>query len=131
MTSCDSIQVTSHSPPGLSPPTLFETVFISSYAEAHTSSTSQLKHGLNNLQGKEYVPETVDHVCVKLDPHEDRSWLQSNPPTPTDRSHAFDKTGPNIDTPENWSEAVKRLKPRMLQRIIDTFHMDQCLIFCR
>ncbi|KAL3160771.1 hypothetical protein ABBQ38_009184 [Trebouxia sp. C0009 RCD-2024] len=84
-----------------------------------------------DLKGKEYVPETVDHVCVKLDPHEDRSWLQSNPPTPTDRCHTFDNTGPNIDTPENWSEAVKRLKPRMLQRIIDTFHMDQCLIFCR
>ena len=83
------------------------------------------------MQGKEYVPETVDHVCVNLDPHEDRSWLQSSPPTPTDRCHTFDKTGPNIDTPENWSEAVKRLKPRMLQRIIDTFHMDQCLIFCR
>ena len=95
------------------------------------SLSSPLQNASNILQGKEYVPETVDHVCVKLDPHEDRSWLQSNPPTPTDRSHNFDKTGPNIDSPENWSEAVKRLKPRMLQRIIDTFHMDQCLIFCR
>ncbi|KAL0042243.1 hypothetical protein WJX77_007018 [Trebouxia sp. C0004] len=84
-----------------------------------------------DLKGKEYVPDTVDHVCVKLDPHEDRSWLQSNPPTPTDKAHAFDKIGPNINTPECLSEAVKRLKPRMLQRIIDTYKMDQCLIFCR
>lgn len=82
-------------------------------------------------QGKEYVPDTVDHVCVKLDPLEDRSWLQSNLPTPTDKAHAFDKIGPNINTPECLSEAVKRLKPRMLQRIIDTYKMDQCLIFCR
>lgn len=83
------------------------------------------------VQGKEYVPDTVDHVCVRLDPHEDRSWLQSDPPTPTDKAHAFDKIGPNVDTPECWSEAVKRLKPRVLQRIIDTYKMDQCLIFCR
>ena len=32
---------------------------------------------------------------------------------------------------ECMSEAVKLLKPRVLQRIIDAFQMDQCLIFCR
>lgn len=39
--------------------------------------------------------------------------------------HVLDKVGPNIATRECWSEAVKRLKPRLLQRIIDTFKMDQ------
>jgi ATP-dependent RNA helicase DDX1 len=29
------------------------------------------------------------------------------------------------------SEAVKRLKPRMLQRVIDAFEMEQVLVFCR
>ena len=83
------------------------------------------------MQGKEYVPETVDHVCIRVDPHEDATWLQSNPPVPTDKAHQFDNIGPNVNTPENWSEAVKRLKPRLLQRLIQTFKMDQCLIFCR
>jgi hypothetical protein len=71
-------------------------------------------------QGKEAVPETVDHVLVLVDPREDRSWLQSEPTVPTDNAHIYDTTGPNIDTSENWSEAVKKLKPRVLQRLIDT-----------
>ncbi|KAI7842747.1 hypothetical protein COHA_003675 [Chlorella ohadii] len=85
-----------------------------------------------DLKGKDAVPETVDHVLVRCDPQEDRSWLQSNPAVFTDNIHALDRTGqPNLDTRENWSEAVKRLKQRYLQRIIDAFQMDQCLIFCR
>ena len=39
--------------------------------------------------------------------------------------------GPHIDSPENWSEAVKRLKPRLLQRLADTLKMDSCLVFVR
>lgn len=41
------------------------------------------------------------------------------------------RAGPNVDSPENWSEAVKRLKPRLLQRLVDTLHMDRCLVFVR
>lgn len=66
------------------------------------------------------VPDSVDHVVVPVDPKEDRSWLQTLPAVPTDNAHAHDRIGPNENTPENWSEAVKRLKPRVLQRIIDT-----------
>lgn len=73
------------------------------------------------LKGREAVPDTVDHVLVPVDPKADRSWLQSNPAVPTDNMHAFDSTGPNVDSPENWSQAVKRLKPRVLQRLIDTY----------
>jgi len=36
-----------------------------------------------------------------------------------------------VDTRKNWSEAVKRLKPRLLQRLADTLKMDSCLIFVR
>ena len=71
------------------------------------------------LQGKEAVPEAVDHVLVPVDPKEDRSWLQSQPPVPTDNAHKYDHTGPNVDSAENWSQAVKKLKPRVLQRLID------------
>ena len=83
------------------------------------------------LQGKEHVPDTVDHVQVPINPQEDRSWLQSEPKAITDNVHTFDTIGPQLDMPENWSEAVKRLKQRVLQRVIDTYKMEQCLIFCR
>lgn len=36
-----------------------------------------------------------------------------------------------MDTRENWSEAVKRLKPRLLQRLADGLRMDTCLVFVR
>ena len=74
---------------------------------------------LTPTQGRESVPDTVDHVQVRVDPREDRSWLQAEPRVPTDNAHAFDAVGPQHDTPENWSEAVKRLKPRVLQRLLD------------
>lgn len=77
------------------------------------------------------MPDTVDHVQVPINPQEDRSWLQSEPKAITDNVHTFDTIGPQLDTPENWSEAVKRLKQRVLQRVIDTYKMEQCLIFCR
>lgn len=73
------------------------------------------------VQGKEAIPEAVDHVVVEIDPQTDRSWLQQTPQVYTDNAHTFDNTGPQLQTEENWSEGLKRLKPRMLQRIIDTF----------
>lgn len=45
------------------------------------------------LQGKDAVPDTVDHVLVRVDPKEDRTWLQSEPAVSTDNAHALDKTG--------------------------------------
>ena len=74
-----------------------------------------------HLQGKDAVPEAVDHVKLVVDPREDRTWLQSEPQVPTDGVHSFDAIGPAEISAENWSEAVKRLKPRLLQRIIDAF----------
>jgi len=62
----------------------------------------------------------VVHVRVRVDPREDRSWLQAAPRVPTDNAHAHDAVGPERDSAENWSEAVKRLKPRVLQRLLDT-----------
>jgi len=86
---------------------------------------------LVDLKGKDHVPETVDHVVVMVDPKEDRSWLQSNPSVFTDNLHMFDTIGTDVNTAENWSQATKKLKQRMLQRVVDTLQMEQALIFCR
>lgn len=71
------------------------------------------------MQGKEAIPEAVDHVQVAIDPRSDLSWLQNYPVIPDDNAHKYDQTGPQMTSAENWSEGVKRLKPRILQRIID------------
>ena len=85
-----------------------------------------------DLKGKEVVPDSVDHVCVVVDPREDKSWLQAEPRTFTDHIHAFDgEVGPDSSSREAWSEATKRLKQRVLHRLIDQYHISQCLIFCR
>ena len=44
-------------------------------------------------QGKDAVPDSVDHVLVHVDPRADRSWLQSSPPVTTDGCHTFDASG--------------------------------------
>jgi hypothetical protein len=53
----------------------------------------QPERGRVLLQGKDAVPESVDHVLVRVDPKEDRTWLQSEPAVATDNAHALDKTG--------------------------------------
>ena len=84
--------------------------------------------GAECLQGKEAVPEAVDHVLVPVDPREDRSWLQSQPAVSTDNTHRHDSTGSSSDSAAGWSEAVKRLKPRVLQRLIDAHKRAACLL---
>lgn len=86
---------------------------------------------LVDLKGKDAVPEAVDHVLVRVDPAADGSWLQSTPKVYTDNMHTLDRIGPAERSPECASEAVKRLKQRLLQRLLDAHSMDQCLIFCR
>eukprot|EP00793_Prasinoderma_coloniale_P003340 PRCOL_00005975-RA len=84
-----------------------------------------------DLKGKDAVPEAVDHVVVSVDPKEDRSWLQSEPAVPTDGCHAWDDVGVGSASRECWSEAVKRLKPRMLLRLVDALKIEQAIVFCR
>ena len=88
-----------------------------------------------DLKGKESVPETVHHVQYQVDPNEDRSWLQNMPKVETDLVHSCDPKAFELSAQSKgkdaMSEAVKRLKPRVLQRVIDAYEMDQCLIFCR
>jgi ATP-dependent RNA helicase DDX1 len=87
---------------------------------------------LVDLKGKDAVPELVDHLLAPIDPRADRSWLQSSPQVWTDGAHSCDpELTPNTDTAEGWSEAAKRLKPRVLQRLIDAHGVRQALVFCR
>jgi ATP-dependent RNA helicase DDX1 len=84
------------------------------------------------------LPEGVDHVLISVDPRADRSWLQGQPAVPTDGVHAVDRgpddtplLSPDADSPEAWSEATKRLKPRLVARLADSLDMPQALIFVR
>ena len=48
----------------------------------------------------------------------------------TDGVHARDRVKDGNSDVE-LSEGIKRLKPHMLVQLIESFNMDQCLIFCR
>lgn len=86
---------------------------------------------LVDLKGREAIPESVDHLVLEVDPRADRSWLQTVAGVRTDGVHAFDAVGPSETGRENWSEAVKRLKPRLLRRLVEALGVDQALVFCR
>lgn len=82
-----------------------------------------------DLKGKDAVPDTVDHVFVRIDPSKPLSF--SNEKTKrqvsTDGVHKRDK-GSAQGRP---SETVKVNKVLMVKQIIDTFDMTQALIFVR
>ncbi len=85
-----------------------------------------------DLKGMNALPDAVDHVLVMADPEEDRTWLQSSPNVWTDRIHDCEPPlSPTSTGSESWSHAVKVLKPRLLQRILDSLDVSQALIFCR
>lgn len=54
-------------------------------ATLHSAEVKQLAASicqqpmLVDLKGKDAVPDTVDHVLVKVDPEADASWLQRSP----------------------------------------------------
>lgn len=87
---------------------------------------------LVDLKGMNALPDAVDHALVMADPEEDRTWLQSTPRVWTDGMHDVDAPlVPNSSGQNAWSAAIKLLKPRLLQRLIDSLQIDQALIFCR
>eukprot|EP00485_Elphidium_margaritaceum_P000842 CAMPEP_0202690932 /NCGR_PEP_ID=MMETSP1385-20130828/5800_1 /ASSEMBLY_ACC=CAM_ASM_000861 /TAXON_ID=933848 /ORGANISM="Elphidium margaritaceum" /LENGTH=795 /DNA_ID=CAMNT_0049346271 /DNA_START=21 /DNA_END=2408 /DNA_ORIENTATION=+ len=92
-----------------------------------------------DLKGKDFVPDTVHHCILVVDPIEDRQWTAGNDEVVQavrtdgvhERDHVqYNSRGGNLSA-ETKSEAVKLLKPLILKKIIDAFKMDQCLIFCR
>eukprot|EP01114_Cavostelium_apophysatum_P021239 TRINITY_DN7357_c0_g1_i1.p1 TRINITY_DN7357_c0_g1~~TRINITY_DN7357_c0_g1_i1.p1 ORF type:complete len:735 (+),score=215.11 TRINITY_DN7357_c0_g1_i1:84-2288(+) len=85
-----------------------------------------------DLKGQNSVPETVDHAFVWANPKEDKSYLEGQPKIKTDGMHAKDKVNiQNLPNEESVSEAIKLLKPQLLMKIINSFKMDQAIIFCR
>lgn len=113
-----------------------------------------------DLKGAGFVPDSVDHLCVRPDPRADASWLQARPRVPTDGVHrgsaaasllasdsssaaavalvsgnsGGDGTGEEEDDDrrnELLSLALKRLKARLLVRVVDSLRMPRAVVFCR
>ena len=85
-----------------------------------------------DMKGMNALPDAVDHALVMVNPEEDRTWLQSTPQVYTDRMHDLDRPlDPTSSGDDAWSHAVKVLKPRLLQRVLQGLDIDQALIFCR
>lgn len=81
-----------------------------------------------DLKGKDTFPTAVDHGFLICDPAQDKSWENPSVKVITDGVHALDKLNlSNLAVPEAYSEALKRLKPLMVKRIIDAFVISQ---FC-
>eukprot|EP00759_Apiculatamorpha_spiralis_P020039 PhF_6_TR25617/c0_g2_i1/m.35972/K13177/DDX1; ATP-dependent RNA helicase DDX1 len=83
-----------------------------------------------DMKGKDYVPETVHHVVVRVDPYDtqfQKMWNPRSQVDTTDNVHAAD----NLKGDLMDSYAVKVVKPLVLLEIIKTHKMEQCMIFCR
>merc|ERR1719215_2527401 len=96
-----------------------------------------------DLKGKDAVPETVHHVVFYVDPTEELKWSDSQMASrakfpeeqpPIDGVHKQPSLS-DIDKDQakalRNSEKIKKLRPKMVLKIADTFNMSQCLIFCR
>ena len=114
-------------------------------ATLHSSMTRSLAEEITqhatwvDLKGKDVVPETVHHVVVPVTTQSAAApWGKSIP--------ALDKFTDGVHTQEidalrparrqgasmeAKSQIVKRLKLEVLKKVLDTFHMDTCMIFCR
>jgi hypothetical protein len=90
-----------------------------------------------DLRGKDnsILPETVHHCLVEICPD---SFNESAPGgmIVTDACHRQGDLNKKIkltslSAKDAASERIKQLKPRAVKDIIDTFRMDQVLVFCR
>jgi ATP-dependent RNA helicase DDX1 len=87
-----------------------------------------------DLKGKDTFPTAVDHGIIVCDPLTQLEWQQNAGKVITDGVHAMDKLKmdvPASTSPETFSEAVKRLKPYLLKKVIDAYRMEQSMIFVR
>lgn len=78
-----------------------------------------------DLKGKEYVPETVHHAVVYVDPVEAK-W-QADGMYTTDGVHAKDKVQGDV----YGSEGTKHLKAHTVVKLIEAYKMPQGIVFCR
>eukprot|EP01103_Thecamoeba_quadrilineata_P009625 TRINITY_DN1940_c0_g1_i1.p1 TRINITY_DN1940_c0_g1~~TRINITY_DN1940_c0_g1_i1.p1 ORF type:complete len:594 (-),score=104.36 TRINITY_DN1940_c0_g1_i1:72-1790(-) len=85
-----------------------------------------------DLKGRDYVPDTVHHSMITVDPLKYLNLLDNSPNHPiSDGVHRREKITFPPKTPESQSEAVKLLKPLLLLELINAYKMDQALIFVR
>ena len=114
-------------------------------ATLHSKETRSLAEEITqhatwvDLKGKDVVPETVHHVVVPvLTKSPSAPWGKFVPTLDkfTDGVHEreSDSLRPKNRqgaSKEAKSQVIKRLKLEFLKKVVDTFHMDSCMIFCR
>eukprot|EP00696_Hemimastix_kukwesjijk_P014996 gnl/Hemi2/3088_TR1092_c0_g1_i1.p1 gnl/Hemi2/3088_TR1092_c0_g1~~gnl/Hemi2/3088_TR1092_c0_g1_i1.p1 ORF type:complete len:753 (+),score=198.78 gnl/Hemi2/3088_TR1092_c0_g1_i1:44-2260(+) len=84
-----------------------------------------------DLKGRDYVPDTIDNTVCYVDPTSGQwAWGDVKGTLTTDGVHQRDNMR-QTNSPEYLSETVKRMKPQMLLKIINTHQMEQALIFVR
>ncbi|KAK5575701.1 hypothetical protein RB653_006835 [Dictyostelium firmibasis] len=88
-----------------------------------------------DLKGRDFIPDLITHAYVKADPTKFESlWRDSENPLRirTDGVHASDVSQfGKLKEPEQKSEAIKLLKAQLLLKCIQSFKMDQAIIFAR
>ncbi|EGC33733.1 hypothetical protein DICPUDRAFT_154178 [Dictyostelium purpureum] len=88
-----------------------------------------------DLKGKDFIPDLITHAYIKADPSKyETLWRDSENPLRirTDGVHAMDVTKfGKLKEPEQKSEAIKLLKAQLLLKCIQSFKMDQAIIFAR
>lgn len=82
-----------------------------------------------DLKGRDYVPETVHHGVVYVNPNDPNQKQATSADYTDDLIHRSDNLLQNKDLKD--SLGVKRIKPEMVAKLIDAYQMAQCLIFCR
>ena len=129
-------------------------------ATLHTKNVRSLAETMTNhatwvdLKGRDVVPETVDHLIVplvltsnnvpwgrqyKYDDLTDsvhsqdslvfnRSLLNE---TKNNKKQTSSSSSKQEELKNMKSHMIKRMKLEMIKRIIDTFNMSTCMIFCR
>eukprot|EP00930_Biecheleria_cincta_P028728 TRINITY_DN20036_c0_g2_i1.p1 TRINITY_DN20036_c0_g2~~TRINITY_DN20036_c0_g2_i1.p1 ORF type:complete len:850 (-),score=175.02 TRINITY_DN20036_c0_g2_i1:105-2654(-) len=124
-----------------------QTLFFS--ATLHTPEIKQMIEEITSrpiwvdLKGKDMVPETVHHVVLHVDPHNDLPWpdaeIAMRTKTPKEKP-LLDGVHerPSMSSVDYWfpealrlSEKIKRMKPLLVVKLADAFNMSQCLVFCR
>ena len=88
-----------------------------------------------DLKGVDFVPASVHHCLLRFDPTANEQQGAGDPTltVPTDSVHACDPPlgDPALAPADAASAAVKRLKPRLLVRLLDSLRCGQVLVFCR
>eukprot|EP00475_Leptophrys_vorax_P001468 TRINITY_DN10804_c0_g1_i1.p1 TRINITY_DN10804_c0_g1~~TRINITY_DN10804_c0_g1_i1.p1 ORF type:complete len:503 (+),score=134.18 TRINITY_DN10804_c0_g1_i1:80-1510(+) len=110
-------------------------------ATLHSDEVTRISEELTNfptwvdLKGKDSIPETVDHVVLRINPTDHLDVLQSAlgavkvDGVHSAKIHLIDEMA--AGNPEALSLAVKHIKPVLVKKVIDTFKMTQALIFAR